>query len=70
MIHLLSQLDPMVWLMMVVVAVGFAVSAAVLVELLPGSSKDPPAIAPTPDGVIDAPRLLDDGQSGHQAPPD
>jgi len=34
MIHLLSQLDPMVWLMMVVVAVGFAVSAAVLVELL------------------------------------
>jgi hypothetical protein len=69
MIHLLSQLDPMVWLMMVVVAVGFAVSAAVLVELLPGSGENPPAIAPTPDGGTDTARLLDDGRSDHETPP-
>ncbi|HUK78183.1 MAG TPA: hypothetical protein VL117_11410 [Thermoleophilia bacterium] len=39
MVHLLSQLDPMVWLMMVVVAIGFVVSAVVLVELLPGAGR-------------------------------
>jgi len=39
-IHILSQLDPMVWMMMVVVAVGFVVSALVLVELLPRETED------------------------------
>jgi len=33
------HLDPMVWLMMVVVAIGFVVAAAVLVELLPGAGR-------------------------------
>ena len=42
MVHLLSQLDPMVWLMMVVVAIGFAVAAAVLVELLPEARRREP----------------------------
>jgi len=69
MIHFLSQLDPMVWMMMVVVAIGFAVSAAVLVELLPGSNDVPPAVPPAPDGEAAAPRLLDQQQSGHEAPP-
>ena len=48
MVHLLSQLDPMVWLMMVVVAIGFAVSAVVLVELLPGNGDGPPPIPQQP----------------------
>ena len=39
MVHLLSQLDPMVWLMMVVVAIGFVVAALVLVDLLPGEGE-------------------------------
>ena len=39
MVHLLSQLDPMVWLMMVVVAIGFVVAAVVLVDLLPGAGR-------------------------------
>jgi len=42
MVHLLSQLDPMVWLMMVVVAIGFVVAAVVLVELLPGAGRREP----------------------------
>ena len=54
MVHLLSQLDPMVWLMMVVVAVAFVVAAVVLVDLLPGDHDDAPAAAPVsekgPDG--------------------
>jgi hypothetical protein len=44
MVHLLSQLDPMVWLMMVVVAVAFVVSAVVLVELLPGDHEELPPL--------------------------
>ncbi len=44
MVHLLSQLDPMVWLMMVVVAVAFVVSAVVLVELLPGDHGELPPL--------------------------
>jgi hypothetical protein len=44
MVHLLSQLDPMVWLMMVVVAIAFAVSAVVLVELLPGNREELPPL--------------------------
>ncbi len=67
MIHLLSQLDPMVWLMMVVVAIGFAVSAAVLVELLPGSEGGP-AILPPIEGEADAAGAPDDEQSDPQAP--
>jgi hypothetical protein len=46
MVHLLSQLDPMVWLMMIVVAIGFVVAAVVLVDLLPGDGDEAPA-APT-----------------------
>jgi hypothetical protein len=69
MIHLLSQLDPMVWLMMVVVAVGFAVSAAVLVELLPPSSDGSPAFPPDPYGGHDAPGLPGEEPNGHEAPP-
>ena len=42
MVHLLSQLDPMVWLMMVVVAIAFVVSAVMLVELLPGAGRREP----------------------------
>ena len=51
MVHLLSQLDPMVWLMMIVVAVGFVVAALVLVDLLPGdgSDDDAPAGAQNPE---------------------
>jgi len=51
MVHLLSQLDPMVWFMMVVVAIGFVVSAVVLVELLPGAGRrEPePAVEPAVD---------------------
>ena len=71
--HLLSQLDPMVWLMMVVVAIAFVVSAAVLVELLPGAGRSesegagktgvetPPAAAADPLASQPAP-------SGNQAP--
>ena len=52
MVHLLSQLDPMVWLMMVVVAIAFAVSAVVLVELLPGNREElPPLDADAAPGV-------------------
>jgi hypothetical protein len=69
MIHLLSQLDPMVWLMMVVVAIGFVVSAAVLVELLPGSSDDVPAYPPSSDGEADAPGLLGEEQEGGEVAP-
>ena len=39
MVHVLSQLDPMVWFMMVVVAIAFVVAAVVLVELLPGDGR-------------------------------
>jgi len=56
MVHLLSQLDPMVWLMMVVVAIGFVVAAVVLVELLPGAGRR------EPDAVVEA--------SGASAPTD
>ena len=48
MVHLLSQLDPMVWLMMIVVAVGFVVAALVLVDLLPGDGSDDDAAARAP----------------------
>jgi hypothetical protein len=41
----------------------------VLVELLPGSNDVPPAVPPAPDGEAAAPRLLDQQQSGHEAPP-
>jgi hypothetical protein len=44
MVHLLSQLDPMVWLMMVVVAIAFVVSAVVLIELLPGDREELPPL--------------------------
>jgi len=44
MVHLLSQLDPMVWLMMVVVAIAFVVSAVVLIELLPGDREELPPV--------------------------
>lgn len=69
MIHLLAQLDPMVWLMMVVVAIGFAVSAAVLVELLPPGSDRPPAFPPTPDGEADAPGPLGHEHDDRETPP-
>ncbi len=69
MVHLLSQLDPMVWLMMVVVAIGFVVSAAVLVELLPGSSDDPPAQPPLPDGEADAAGLPGEEPEGGKVAP-
>lgn len=49
MIHILSQLDPMVWLMMVVVAVGFLVSALVLVELLGSDTQETQAPPPAAD---------------------
>ena len=51
MVHLLSQLDPMVWLMMIVVAIGFVVAAVVLVDLLPGEGDggDAPATAQNPE---------------------
>jgi hypothetical protein len=68
MIHLLAQLDPMVWLMMVVVAIGFAVSAAVLVELLPGSERGP-AMPPPIGGEADARGAPGDEQDDPQAPP-
>ena len=48
MVHLLSQLDPMVWAMMVVVAIGFVVAALVLVDLLPGDDERPAASPPGP----------------------
>ena len=54
MVHLLSQLDPMVWLMMVVVAIAFVVSAVVLVELLPGNHDELPSLpiaAAAPSGA-------------------
>jgi hypothetical protein len=51
MVHLLSQLDPMVWLMMVVVAVAFVVSAVVLVELLPGDHEELPPLPRSADAA-------------------
>ena len=53
MIHILSQLDPMVWLMMVVVAIAFLVSSLVLVDLVRqdrGDEAAPPDLAAA-DGV-------------------
>jgi hypothetical protein len=53
MVHLLSQLDPMVWVMMVVVAIAFVVAALVLVDLLPGDDDETPA--PPGPGTIGGP---------------
>ena len=58
MVHLLSQLDPMVWLMMVVVAIAFVVSAVVLVELLPGDHGELP---PLPQHADPAPVVVQSG---------
>ena len=55
MVHLLSQLDPMVWVMMVVVAIGFVVAALVLVDLLPGDDHEKPAATPPSSGVVGGP---------------
>jgi len=41
MVHLLSQLDPMMYLMVIAFAIGFTVAAAVLVELLPRPLDEP-----------------------------
>ncbi len=54
MLHTLSQLDPMVWFMMVVVAIAFTVSGVVLVELLPRAGRREPETAVEP-GVDVAP---------------
>jgi hypothetical protein len=48
MLHTLSQLDPMVWFMMVVVAIAFTVSGVVLVELLPRAGRREPETAVEP----------------------
>jgi hypothetical protein len=66
MVHLLSQLDPMVWLMMVVVAVGFVVTAAVLVELLPGDGKGAPAVLPSADAPTAEPEPAGLDHDGRQ----
>jgi hypothetical protein len=55
MVHLLSQLDPMVWLMMIVVAIGFVVAALVLVDLLPGDDDETPAPTPPSSGGVGGP---------------
>jgi len=56
MVHLLSQLDPMVWVMMVVVAIGFVVAALVLVDLLPGGDdNEAPAATPPGPGAVRRP---------------
>jgi len=41
MVHLLSHLDPMVYFMVVAFAIGFAVVASVLVEILPDPADEP-----------------------------
>ncbi len=69
MVHLLSQLDPMVWLMMVVVAIGFVVSAVVLVELLPRGDDDPPVYSSSLDGRVDTPGVAGDEQQADTAAP-
>jgi len=51
MVHLLSQLDPMVWFMMVVVAIAFVVAALVLVDLLPGDRERSAASPPDSDST-------------------
>jgi hypothetical protein len=66
MVHVLSQLDPMVWLMMIVVAVGFAVAALVLVDLLPGDD-DAPAAPPGPGVASDDPPP--DARAGREVTP-
>jgi hypothetical protein len=50
MVHLLSQLDPMIYLMVTAFAIGFTVVAAVLVELLPKPIDEPTLTVPA-DGV-------------------
>jgi hypothetical protein len=55
MVHLLSQLDPMVWVMMIVVAIGFVVAALVLVDLLPGDDHETPAASPPSSGAVGGP---------------
>jgi len=50
MVHLLSQLDPMMYLMVIAFAIGFTVAAAVLVELLPKPIDEPTLSVPA-DGV-------------------
>ena len=66
MVHLLSQLDPMVLLMMVVVAVGFVVTAAVLVELLPGDGEGTPAVLPSADAPTAEPEPAGLDHDGRQ----
>jgi hypothetical protein len=41
MVHLLSHLDPMMYLMVIAFAIGFTVVAAVLVELRPDPADEP-----------------------------
>ncbi len=60
MLHTLSQLDPMVWFVMVVVTVAFAVSGVVPVELLPKAGRREPETAVEP-GVDVAPAEATEG---------
>ncbi len=66
MVHLLSHLDPMMYLMVIAFAIGFTVAAAVLVELLADPADEP--TLPTPTDTVAPLQASAPGEPG-SAPP-